>query len=61
MMGMFEAGGPVSAMRLMETGRHSHRALDAMRQVRARESMEPVVGRPEQCQVWGLLEDSDAQ
>ncbi len=36
MMGMFEAGGPVSAsaLRLMETGRHSHRAVDAMRQVR---------------------------
>ena len=34
MMGMFEAGGPVSAsaLRLMETGRHSHRAVDAMRQ-----------------------------
>ena len=37
MMGMFEAGGPVSAsaLRLMETGRHSHRAVDAMRQVRS--------------------------
>ena len=36
MMGMFEAGGPVSAsaLRLMESGRHSHRAMDAMRQVR---------------------------
>ena len=38
MMGMFEAGGPVSAsaLRLMESGRHSHRAVDAMRQVQRR-------------------------